>query len=328
MVTNETITTERTNQLDVQLLQRYEDALRLANPGINPPQARTMVYWALATYFDFNPKPLLLIYKAFGCGKSDLLSTLLPMTNRGKIIEGNSYATVRDELADRRTCTAFFDERDDDRDAVPESLLRKRFKVENSLISVNRARGDAIFDRQQLNINGWTAVARRSLFHDSALLSRCAVISPEQAAPEALVNARVTNMGSLQLLKDLLGDVDLTPGKGRAAEVWKPLISIAVRFIDTDWIAYASSNVAADAGEDDLTRHYEPEEAIESAFQICASTPNHPALPGGWIKISDVRRTVNAEFDQDFKPAMVAATLRRKGHSVSVIDGYPAVRNE
>ena len=59
-----------TSQLSLELLRPYENALRLANPGINAMQARTMVYWALATYYDqFDPKPLLLIYKAFGCGK-------------------------------------------------------------------------------------------------------------------------------------------------------------------------------------------------------------------------------------------------------------------
>jgi hypothetical protein len=71
------------NQLSLQLLQPYEDALSLANPGINQMQARTMVYWALSTYYDFDPKPLLLVLKSFGCGKTDLLDTLFPMVRGG-----------------------------------------------------------------------------------------------------------------------------------------------------------------------------------------------------------------------------------------------------
>ena len=59
------------SQLSLELLRPYEDALRLANPGINQMEARTIVYWALATHYDFDPKPILLICKSFGCGKSD-----------------------------------------------------------------------------------------------------------------------------------------------------------------------------------------------------------------------------------------------------------------
>ena len=57
------------SQVSLQLLRLYEEVLRLANPGINQMQARTIVYWALATYYDFDPKPILLVHKSFGCGK-------------------------------------------------------------------------------------------------------------------------------------------------------------------------------------------------------------------------------------------------------------------
>ena len=59
------------SQVSLQVLRPYEDALRLANPGIDQMQARTMGYWALATYYDFDPKPILLVLKSFGCGKTD-----------------------------------------------------------------------------------------------------------------------------------------------------------------------------------------------------------------------------------------------------------------
>ena len=81
----------------------------LANPGIDRMEARTIVYWALSTYYDFDPKPILLIYKSFSCGKSDLLSTIFPMVRGGFWIEGDTFATIRDQL--HGCTTAFFDEK-------------------------------------------------------------------------------------------------------------------------------------------------------------------------------------------------------------------------
>ena len=167
---------EAIRQVNLQRLRLHEDALILANPGISHMQARTIVYWALATYCNIDPKALLLILNSFGCGKTDLLITLLPMVNDGRWIEGNSYAAIRDELDGCKT--AFLDEREDE-NVVPEGLLTKRFKEANSSISVNRATTSAAFRKETLNINGWTAVARRKRFNSVALMSRCLIIEPE-----------------------------------------------------------------------------------------------------------------------------------------------------
>lgn len=315
-------TEQPSNQVSMELLRPYEGALRQANPGINPMQARTMVYWALATYYPFDPKPILLIYHSFGCGKTDLLTALFPMVDGGSWIDGNSYAVVRDELDQCRI--AFLDERDDDRDNVPESLLRKRFKQANGQISVNRNDGNGVFTRQTLNISGWTALARRNPFGDVALMSRCLVITPEFIDNPT---ATVTNVGSLRGIVARLGQVDPLAGQGRAMQVWRPLAAIAGRFNDTEWAEYAATNLTSDIEEQNLGRQYEPEEAVENAFQICKDNLNTiTRLHGNWIKISDVKRTANTEFELKLEPQQVVATLHRKGYKVSKIDGYPVVR--
>jgi hypothetical protein len=318
------MTIQTHNRVTIELIQPFENALRLANPGINIMQARTIIYWALATYYDnFDPKPILLIYKAFGCGKTDLLTTLFPMVNQGRWIEGNTYATIRDELHGCKA--AFFDEKDNGESHIPELLLRKRFRVTNSQLNVNRNVGYGVFNRAGLNINGWTAVASRSLFHDVALMSRCLVISPEQVSGEELNNARITNAGSLQAITDRIGTIEQLPTTGRASQVWMPLVTLAFKFNDMEWLGYASTNLDSDTEEQGLSRQYEPEEAVENAYQICIGTSTR--LHEHWIKISDVRRTVNTEFEKNFKPEQVVAMLRRKGHEVSKSDGYPVVKD-
>jgi hypothetical protein len=305
------------NQVSLQLLQPYEEALRLANPGINQMEARTIVYWALSTYYDFDPKPILLVYKSFGCGKSDLLSTIFPMVRGGAWVEGDTTATIRDQL--HHCTTAFFDEKD----WIPEKLLNRRFKKSNSGIIINRAVEGVVFNLESLNINGWTVVAARKRFKDVALMSRCLIIEPEHIPNP---DARVTNVGSLQAIANRLGQVEQLPCEGRAMQVWMPLATIAFKFNDMEWLSYAGTNLNSDMAEQDLGRQYEDDEAVAGALEICRNNTNTTRLHDHWIKVSEIKKTANYEYEKSLKPEQVAAILHRRGHEVSKIDGYPVVR--
>jgi hypothetical protein len=154
-------------------LRPYIDALLGANAGISELQARTMVYYALATFYDeIDPFPILCIRNSFGCGKSDLLETLFPMCKGAERIEGETYATIRNGLENCRT--AFIDEHED----LPEKLLSKRFKKSNARIEALRPLG-RVYQQGVLNIFGATIIAARKGFRDGALNSRCLVIMPK-----------------------------------------------------------------------------------------------------------------------------------------------------
>ncbi|MFC2009328.1 hypothetical protein ACFLT3_00165 [Chloroflexota bacterium] len=288
----------------------------LANPGIDRMEARTIVYWALSTYYDFDPKPILLIQKSFGCGKSDLLSTIYPMVKDGQWIEGDTNATIRDQL--NRCTTAFFDEKD----WIPEKLLNRRFKKSNSGMMINRPDEHGVFTPDGLNINGWTVVAARKPFKDVALMSRCLVISPRFVENP---DARVTNVGSLRPIADQLGEVPHLPPEGRAMQVWMPLAIIAFGFHDWEWLSYAGTNLSSDMVEQGLGREYEPEEAVAGALEICRNSPD-TRLNGDWIKISDIKKTANTEYEMNLKPQQVATILHRRGLEVTTINGYKVVR--
>jgi hypothetical protein len=279
-------------------------------------EARTIVYWGISTYYDFEPKPILLILSPFGCGKTDLLTTFYPMVRSGKWIEGNTFALIRNEL--NRCKTAFIDEKE----RMPESLLVKRFRKANSRIAVNVEKEGSGFVRKRLNINGWTVVANRKPFYDVALMSRCLVISPRFVENP---NSRVTDIGSLRPIVDQLGQVEQLRCEGRVMQVWMPLATIAFKFNDIEWLNYASTNLGSDMEEQNLGRQYEPEEAVIGALDICK---NHTSalLHDHWIKISGIKRTANTEYDMNLKPQQVATILHRRGHEISTIDGYKAVR--
>jgi hypothetical protein len=288
----------------------------LANPGIIQMEARTIVYWSLATYYDFDPKTILLILQSFGCGKSDLLSAIYSIVDGGKWIDGDTAATIRDQLHNCKT--AFLDEKD----WMPEKWLNRRFKKSNSGIVINRAAEDGVFRRQSLDVNGWTVIAARKPFRDVALMSRCLIISPRFVENP---QSRVTNAGSLRPVVDQLGQVEQLQNEGRAAQVWRPLAAIASRFNDQEWLNYAGSNLTSAVEEQNLGRQYEPEEAVVGALEICRHSTNR-ILHEHWIKLSDVKSTVNTEYDMNLKTQQVGTMLHRKGHEVSTIDGYKVVR--
>jgi hypothetical protein len=304
------------SQPSLQLIVPFEAVLMLANPGIIQMEARTIVYWSLATYYDFDPKTILLILQSFGCGKSDLLTTTYPMVDGGKWIDGDTAATIRDQLHNCKT--AFLDEKD----WMPEKWLNRRFKKSNSGIVINKAMQEGGFSRQSLNINGWTVIAARKPFRDVALMSRCLIISPRFVENP---QSRVTNAGSLRPVVDQLGQVEQSQNEGRAAQVWRPLAAIASRFNDMEWLSYAGTNLASDAEEQNLGRQYEPEEAVVGALEICKRSTNR-MLHEHWIKLSDIKRTANDEYAMNLKPQQVGTMLHRRGYEVSTIDGFKAVK--
>lgn len=61
------------------------------------------------------------------------------------------------------------------------------------------------------------------------------------------------------------------------------------------------------------------------ALEICRNSPSY-LLHERWVKLSDIKRTANTEYDMNLKPHQVATILSRKGYEVSTIDGYKAVR--
>lgn len=271
-------------------IRTYVTALQGANAGIDELQARTMVYYAVATYYEeIDPFPILLIKNDFGCGKSDLIETLFPMCNCSEWIKGTTEATIRDELADCRT--AFFDENE----ALPEKWLVKRFKKSNSQISVNRGLGKNGWQLESANLFGATVVAKRQGFRDGALNSRCLTIQPKYIED---CNCKVTDVGSLQDVVDEVRELPQVMKSGRTAQVWKPLEGVAKAFNDEEWLEWAKGEFGVDMEVINLMRMYEPREAVLMAIEICRNDTVVSLDEGHTrFKLSDLKNIINTEAD-------------------------------
>lgn len=100
--------------------------------GITKEQARTCLYYVIATYFlpdDIDIMAILLIVGPQGTGKTGLLKQLYTMVNNPKIIAAQSIPTLRDNLTN--ATTAIIDEGDN----IHEQYLIQRYDKETSTIT-------------------------------------------------------------------------------------------------------------------------------------------------------------------------------------------------
>ena len=302
----------------VAVLKPYTEALMLTNAGIDEMQARTMVYYAYGTHYidTMELYPILVMLQNFGCGKTDLVEAYCPMCNNAHLIEGTTYSTIRDELNFCRV--AVFDENE----AIPEGLLRKRFKKQNSQIQINRGMGHERHGSLHLGVFGATIVAIRSPFKDTALMSRCLIISPEYVKD---CNCSVHKAPPLTPIIQQFGKPQNIVGSGRTMQVWKPLENIAKFFDDIDWISWASQAYTQDCLASEVGRQFEPREAVFNAVEILESDIKAPRLGGKWVKISTVKEIANSEFDQKLKAFQISAILAKEGKTLGRYQGYPVV---
>ena len=321
-------------------LSPFENALRLANPGISQMEARTITYWSLATHYDFDPKPILAFFEQLDCGKTWLARMLAgndtpsiddpiirtPLCKNPLWMKGNTYATIRDELdyCYKHSHVAVFDQYDEGLDNTTEGLLAKRFLKSNSSVLINVGQGGSIYQKEKYNLNGWTSYGSRKEFSSAALMSRCIIIKPKTVDMKKN-KSQLTDPGSVQDILDYLGDRPTTAGglQGRAAQIYLPLAAIARILGDDDWLEYVAGQYSFTAAELNIRKGYEDKEAILKALEICRA--HSTRLHTNWIKISSVKRTVNVEFDKHLKPDQVATTLHRQGYKISKIDGFDVV---
>jgi len=301
-------------------IKRYVEALMGANAGIDELQARTMVYYAVATYYEeIDPFPILLVKNDFGCGKSDLVDTLFPMCSGSKRIKGETEATIRDDLDGCRT--AFFDEHED----LPEKWLVKRFKRSNAETSVKSLTKDGWLDRE-VNLFGATVVAKRQGFRDGALNSRCLTIQPTYVKD---CSCKVTNAGNLHGVVTKLGNLPQVIKSGRVAQVWKPLEGIAKTFDDEEWLEWAKIEFGVDMEVIDMMKYYEPREAVLKAVEMCRDDGIEPFdKEKTRFKLSDLREIINTEMDTHKITAQeIGLILIKNGYrgKVKPYHGYMAV---
>ena len=235
-----------------------------ATNGLDEQQARTIVYYAIATHGlpNLDNFPILTICGPTGTGKTTLLEVLqqLAYGTPHMLIDGGkaTYAALRDNL--KPLTTALIDEADN----VDEVLLISRNSTKTSHIPIKRAGKKGGWTDHVLNIFGATVLHRRKPFKDAAVLSRSIVIRTRKTAVDRYLAEEFTLYA--EELRAIAEQVDWEQvaqrGGNRIADTWAPLLEVAALIGDSEWECYALQQMETATGDLDLGHEVEPVQAV------------------------------------------------------------------
>ncbi len=256
--------------MPIQIIAAYANAITSAS-GLDINQAKTSVYWAIATHGinKLEIMPILVSEGGHGTGKSTLMKILRQICNAPIVIDGKvSKAELRDSL--QPNTTALIEEAD----GVDERLILMRYARQTASTTVKRGSASKGWTREPLNLFGATVLHRREPFKDPAVDSRSITIRTVYKKQGV---SPIPALG-VSPLSSIAANVDwsktLVIPDGRAADTWMPLFQAAYYCNDTAWMVYASGELIKAIANLSEGQGYEPNQYIVSKLVSLAIDPN------------------------------------------------------
>lgn len=225
--------------MSLQIINNYASAITSAC-GLDTNQAKTVVYWAIATHAidKLNKMPILVIQGGYGSGKSTLIELLKQICHSPLVIDGKvSRAEFRDSL--KPNTTALIEEADE----ISEDWILKRYDRQIANTTVKRGSASQGWTREQLNLFGATVLHRRVPFKDPAVDSRSITIKTTHK-PGSYTMPILDGIALAAIASQVDWSKPLALPSCRAGDTWMPLFQIASYCNDIDWIKYAAAELA------------------------------------------------------------------------------------
>ena len=303
--------------MSIQIVTSYANAITSAC-GLDLNQAKTVVYWAIATHAidKLERIPILILQGGHGTGKSTLMELLKQICHSPVPIDGKvSKAELRDSL--KENTTALIEEAD----AVDERLILMRYARQTSGTTVKRGSASQGWTRQPLNLFGATVLHRRLPFRDPAVDSRSITIKtvykpgshsvkPLDAVALATIAASVDFSKPIPVFSQL---------DGRAVDTWMPLLQAAVACGDADWLAYALSELNKARESLKVGQDYEPSQLVVAKVVSLAITPDGLQLKPR-VALHEVTKALKNE-GHDLNPWQIGKILRGLGFTTKLSGG-------
>jgi len=297
--------------------------------GITKEQAKTCLYYVIATYFlpdELELMPILAIIGPHGTGKTDLLMQLGKMACDARLIGARTYPALRDKFG--KTTTALLDDADDITEAN-EKILINRYSKADSIIEHKVNRGGALWINKKTDVFGATIITKRLPFKDAAVTSRSIIIRT-QYKPGNYKIKRFRNVH--EVLVEKAANISLEeigkPTSHRIENDWMVLQAIATYFKDKEWLAYSKKEMNAGTRLLKTGQSYEPEQATLLVFKekIKLAKFSTGSLFEEDIFIKDIKDDLRAHFDINLNVIQIEELLRGLGFKIVKPSGYPKVK--
>jgi len=296
--------------------------------GITKEQAKTCLYYAIATYFlpsKLDLMPILTIKGPMGTGKTELLKQLAKLVKKPRTIGAETFPALRDMFG--KTTTALLDDADNITEA-DEKIFINRYSKTKSIIEHN-VKIEGNWKTKRTNVFGATIVTKRLDFKNAAVTSRSIIIKTIYNPGEYKIT-RFRNVH--EKLSKIAEEIDLKemggPTSHRAQNNWMPLQAIANYFGDKEWLEYSKEQIKADTSVLKSGQKYEPEQATLLAFkeEIKLAKFSTGEMFRNDVLIKDIKDGVRTNFDINLKVLQIEGLLRGLGFKIIKPSGYPKVK--
>lgn len=288
-------------------------AIRKAS-GVSINQAKTAAYYAVATFLDVDPMPILVILGKAGTGKSSLMEQLAKLVNQPRWINAKSSASLRTELSRSDVFTALIEEGD----KVDEDLIANRYARETAQISL-RMQKEIGWQNINVDIFGATILHRRIPLSDLALRSRSIILRTEYHPSDY----EVQEVGNEEVkeVAAMVGEIPKT--SHRVEDTWRPLIAVAEAVGDKEWLAYAIEQIERDKKALVAGQSYEPEKALVFVLRALMVQSKGVAVS---VNITKIKERLRYDYDLYLKSNQIEEMCLNLGFKVTHPSGYPTVQ--
>jgi hypothetical protein len=276
--------------------------------GLTLNEARTVVYWAVATHGLKKLKcfPPLVIYGAPETGKSTIMKFISQLVNV-HVISTTSKAEFRDQLANNPIVCI------EEGDNVNEELIRNRYSRESGQVHI-KDRGRWGYFPKEENLYGATVLHRRHTFEDLALQSRTIIIKTKKVKKKFYETKLPADYKKRlrKLWKDAWKHRSGYTPSGRTETNWWPLIIVAQLRGNDKWIEYANKQqkIAERLLEGDS--EFEPDKVLAYALDYFKNEKNRK-----FVYLSTLIEHLDDHYMWKPTAKRVAKILREEmGHTV------------
>lgn len=283
--------------------------------GVSLNQAKTVAYYAVATFLEVDLMPVLIILGKAGTGKSSLMKQLAKLVNRPLWVNAKSSAALRTELSRIDIFTALIEEGD----KIDEELTTNRYSKETAQIAV-RVQQEIGWQNVNADIFGATIIHRRIPLSDVALRSRSIIIRTDYRPGDYEVQDIEND--EVKRVAELVSEVPKT--SNRVDDTWGPLIAVGEAIGDEEWLAYAKGQIERDKKSLVAGQSYEPEKALVFVLRALMLPSLSVVIP---VLVSAIKKQLRSEFDLPLKAYQIEEMCITLGFKVSYPSGYPTVQS-